>query len=131
MSAAVFAHLQGMSVVFDREHKEVAMKAIQCNSSDDNEPVWAIFIFVSVAFFSVTLCVVAIAVGVCEWRANRCRCRRHQNTHLQSGAQSPTPEFTKVEASFTPAIEGGYGAMDKIEQAAPISDSDNESPESA
>ena len=106
--------------MFDRGRKEVAMNYLEC-PPPDAEPVWFLFIFGTVAFLSFTMCIVAVAIGIYEWRANRCCCRRYQE---MEPSPSANPDFTKVEASFG-SLEG-YGTMNNIEQALPIVDDDDE-----
>merc|ERR1712150_129690 len=97
------------------------------------EPLWILFVFLSVGFFACVLCIVATGVGICQWKAGLCCCCRRSNRTTSDGGayavQNHTAsEFTKVQASLGPAPGvGGYGAMDQIEYPEPIVYSDSES----
>ena len=118
--------LQGMSVYFDREHQEIAMELISCETPA-SMPLWYLVTFSMVAFFSCILFVIAVSIGIYEWRAGRCCCCRRTVALASQASTGPaSSEFATVQATLTPGIDGGYGATGKIEQAKPIFDEDDD-----
>merc|ERR1712124_81613 len=118
--------MQGMSVYFDREHKEIAMAPLSCETPD-SMPLWYLVTFSMVALFSCILFVIAVSIGIYEWRAGRCCCcSRTAPLASQASTGPASAEFATVQATLTPGIEGGYGATCKIEQAKPIFDDDDD-----
>ena len=115
-----------MSVYFDREHKEIAMAPFSCQNPD-NVPLWYLVTFSMVAVFSCILFVIAVSIGIYEWRAGRCCCCSRTVALASQASTGPaSAEFATVQATLTPGIEGGYGATGKIEQAKPIFDDDDD-----
>ena len=115
-----------MSIFFDRERQEIAMAPRSCPVAD-NVPLWYLFTFSIVAFFACILFIVTASIGIYEWRAGRCCCCRQDAGLASESTTSPAgAEFATVQATLTPGIEGGYGAMNKIEQAKPIFDDDDD-----